>query len=95
MHLEVNAMKNIENCSETYRELYTKYMLGYQILLSLKAMNDRKRSEYQKKFLHIIYSAFKLIPSGHLTFFLSFAWFCNLQSETLYQDNCNHELNLD
>ena len=54
MHLEVNAMKNIENCSETYRELYTKYMLGYQILLSLKAMNDRKRSEYQKKLLHII-----------------------------------------
>ena len=29
---------------------------------------------------------------GHLTFSLSFAWFCNLQSETLYQDNCNHEL---
>lgn len=59
MHLEVNAMKNIENCSETYRELYTKYMLGYQILLSLKAMNDRKRSEYQKN----CYTLFKVLPN--------------------------------
>ena len=46
-------------------------------------------------YTYFILSASKLIPSGHLTFFLSFAWFCNLQSETLYQDNCNHELNLD